>query len=95
VQKLQDGTVDLDEVSNQKDCLSTARRRGPVPGRPKGPPLDPFSDEVLNREMLEDNRRLDAAIRQIDRIEDPVLLAFIDDHALAKIPKQMREGIAG
>ena len=93
VQKLQDGKVDLDEVSNQKDYLSSARRRGPVPGRPKGPPLDPFSDEVLNREMLEEKRRLDAAIRQIDRIEDPVFLAFIVDHAMAKLPSKCAKAL--
>jgi hypothetical protein len=94
LRKLPDGKVDLDEVSNQVAYLLAARRRGPAPGQRK-PPRDPWSDEEISRLSAADNKRLESAQRIIDRIEDPVLISFLIDYAVRKLPPDVRAAMAG
>ena len=98
VQKLQDGKVDLDEVSNQKDYLSSARRRGPVPGRPRAKSTRGkiWSEDEIDAAIREDIKKHDAIIRRIDGIEDTVSLAFILQHVQARLADKhakMSEGM--
>lgn len=90
VQKLQDGKVDLDAVSNQKDYLSSARRRGPVPGRPRAKSTrgKTWSEDEIDAAIREDIKKRDAIIRRIDGIEDTVSLAFILKHVQARLADQ-------
>jgi predicted AAA+ superfamily ATPase len=87
VQKLQDGKVDLDEVSNQKDYLSSARRRGPVPGRPRAKSTRgrTWSEDEIDAAIRADIRKRNAIIRRIDGIKDIVDLAFIQMHLQARL----------
>jgi hypothetical protein len=87
VQKLQDGKVDLDAVSNQKDYLSSARRRGPVPGRPRAKSTRgrTWSEDEIDAAIRADIRKRNAIIRRIDGIKDIVDLAFIQMHLQARL----------
>lgn len=89
LRKLPDGKVDLDEVRRQVDYLLTARRRGPAPGQRKQR-RDPYSDEEFRRHIAAEAKRYDKAIRLIDQIDDPDLVSFIIDHAVAKLPPDIR-----
>ena len=89
LRKLPDGKVDLDEVSNQVAYLLAARRRGPAPGQRKTR-RDPWSDEEISRLNAADNKRLESAQRIIDQIEDPVLISFLIDYAVRKLPSDIR-----
>jgi hypothetical protein len=98
VQKLQDGKVDLDEVSNQKDYLSSARRRGPVPGRPRAKSTRGkiWSEDEIDAAIREDIKKHDAISRRIDGIADTVSLAFILQHVQARLADKhakMSEGM--
>jgi hypothetical protein len=89
LRKLPDGKVDLDEVRSQVDYLLTARRRGPAPGQRK-PRRDRWSDEEMNKLIADDSKRLESAQRIIDRIKDPVLISFLIDYAVRKLPSDIR-----